>query len=215
MRNPSTVRALLIVEDGYGANWLIKDGRPSIQARLESFGWEVETASPSGLVRPCPWAASRGLGPVRTDHLTAALGDPAAWDAVLVLPGCSCAALAADEAALAFLRKADGAGLTVAAFCRGARVLAAAGILRGRRAAGHMDHAAEFRAAGAFHVGYRDLGGKSDAPLPVIDGNIVTGMRSNLNRLETCDAIRRVTEARLSALAPEGANRTDHARGRT
>jgi len=183
------VRALLLVDEGYGANWLIQDGKPSIAGALSALGWEVDVASLSGKVDPCAWGAGKGLMPVSTLR-TDAIGDIGSYDLVAVLPGRGHEGLARDPAALDAIRRAHAEGLAVAGLCRGARVLAAAGVVAGRRMTGHPDYAAEYRAAGAEYVGYSDLAKKSDAPPPVVDGNLVTAVRCNYFRAQICEALR-------------------------
>ncbi|HOX30995.1 MAG TPA: DJ-1/PfpI family protein, partial [Spirochaetales bacterium] len=161
-RGAGPIRALLLIDEGYGGNWLARDGKPSIAESLLSFGWELELASPAGSAGPCPWGAKRGMGRLSTLRIDA-IGDVLAYDLVVVLPGSKPGGLAADPAALALLKAADSGGLAIAAFCRGARVLAAAGVLEGRRMTGHPDYAEEYRAAGALYQGFEDLEGKSDA----------------------------------------------------
>lgn len=195
------IRALLLVDEGYGGNWLIEDGKPNIKEEFESYGWAVDAASPAGEVGPCAWAAGKGMGRLRTLK-TSEILDVGAYDLVAVLPGKGHERLMADPAALALLKGAGEKGLAIAAFCRGARVLAAAGVVSGRRMTGHPDYAEEYRAAGATYVGFDDLKGKTDAPPPVVDGNLVTALRSNYYRGQTCEAIRIATEDARAARSP-------------
>ena len=199
-RGAGPIRALLLIDEGYGGNWLARDGKPSIAESLLSFGWELELASPAGSAGPCPWGAARGMGRLSTLRIDA-IGDVLAYDLVVVLPGSKPGGLAADPAALALLKAADSGGLAIAAFCRGARVLAAAGVLEGRRMTGHPDYAEEYRAAGALYQGFEDLEGKSDAPPPVVDGRLVTSVRSSYYRGQSCEAIRIAAENARAARA--------------
>jgi len=210
------LRVLVLADDRYGANWNIESAAPSIVGALSSFGWKVETASASGTVAPCAWAASRGLKPFATDRRVSEIGDVAAYDALVVLPGQGHEKLLSSVAALELVRRADRAGLAIAAFCRGVRVLARAGILRDRRMTGHADYEDEYRAAGAIYIGYEDKKGKSDAPPPVVDDNLVTSMRSDYFRGWTCDAIRLAAERSrfsraLRAAEPMATARAEHA----
>jgi putative intracellular protease/amidase len=188
------LRVLVLADGAWGGNWAIEEGNSSIRRLFETFGFELTTASVAGRVEPCAWAKGKGMVAFDTDLRTAAVSDVGAYDAVVVLPGRGHARLAADEAALALLREADRRGLAIAAFCRAVRVLAAAGILRGRRIAGHADDRGAFKAAGAEYVGYADLEGKADAPPPQVDAGLVTSLRSDYYRGAACDAIRVAAE---------------------
>ncbi len=199
----NTMKALVLVDDGWGANLTIEDGFDGILAQLEGFGWELVLASPGGAATPCPVAARSGgkaMPPqVRVSDLAGAEG----FDAVVVAPGRAHEGLVADKNAMALLRDARDRGLAIAAFCRGARVLAAADVVRGARMTGHPDYLDQYRAAGALYVDYADRAGKSDAPPPVVDGFLVTVMRAKYYRSAGCEAIRIAAEnarrARLGA----------------
>ena len=188
------IRVLALVDGRYGANWNIAKGLPSIAREFADMGWEVDLASALPLVEPCAWAAGRGLPTLEPGLRIGQIGDISAWDALVVLPGQAYDGLLADPAALDLVRKAAAAGLAVASFCRGARVLARSGVLRGRHMTGHADYEAEYLAAGAIYHGYGDRVGKSDAPPPIVDGNLVTSMRSNYFRGQACEAIRVAAE---------------------
>lgn len=49
------VRALLVLDDEYGANFLIEDEIPNIRSRLRDYGWDLTTAAVQEVVRPCAW----------------------------------------------------------------------------------------------------------------------------------------------------------------
>lgn len=199
------IRALVLVDGRYGANWNIREGLPSIAGEFADFGWQVDLASTLPLVQPCAWAAGRGLPALEPGLRVGDIRDVSAWDVLVVLPGQAHEALLADPAALELVRKAEAAGLAIASFCRSARVLARAGILEGRHMTGHADYEAEYLAAGAIYHGYSDRTGKSDAPPPIVDGNLVTSMRSNYFRGQACEAIRIAAEnARAARTGREG-----------
>lgn len=84
---------------------------------------------------------------------------------LLVLPGGEApAALRRQEAALAIARSFFERGKPVAAICHGPQVLAAAGVLKDRRATGYRKIAEELKRAGARY---------EDSEV-VVDGNLVT-----------------------------------------
>src|SRR4029079_7918450 len=83
-------------------------------------------------------------GPLRiaTDHGLEALADAD----TIVIPGRNNPAVAAEEQVLAALTAAHARGVRIASICSGAFVLAATGLLDGRRATTHWIAAELFRA---------------------------------------------------------------------
>jgi putative intracellular protease/amidase len=184
-------RILLLADDSWGANWNIEDEKSSLSEMFLSFGWKLDLASVKGEVASCEFARqATGVKSLRMDVLISDIGSVKGYDAVIVLPGQSHENLMASRQALALLREADREGLVVAGFCRGVRVLAAAGVVRDHRITGHPDYADEYRSAGAVYLGFKDLEKKADAPPPVVDGNLVTVVRSKYYRKEAGEAIR-------------------------
>lgn len=190
-------RVLLLADDSWGANWNIEDDKSSLCEIFLSYGWNLELASVKGEVASCEFARqTTGVESLRMDLLISDIGSLEGYSAVIVLPGQSHKNLMASSRALELLREADREGLVVAGFCRGVRLLAAAGIVRGRRITGHPDYADEYRSIGAVYLGFEDLETKADAPPPVVDENIVTVVRSRYYREEAGEAIRAAVENR-------------------
>lgn len=113
---------------------------------------------------------ARTLDPVTTDRgmqivptVTYATCPP--LDVVMVPGGPGQQDLMEDEAALGFLRKAAGAAKYVTSVCTGSLVLAAAGLLKGKRATCHWAAIDNLALLGAIPVREK----------VVVDGNIVTG----------------------------------------
>lgn len=197
-------RVLLLADDSWGANWNIEDEKSSICEWLLSYGWKLDLASVKGEIAACAFAreATRTAS-LKMDLLVRDIASVEGYDAIIVLPGRSHENLLADPGTLDLLRAADRKGLVIAGFCRGVRLLAAAGVVRGRKITGHPDYAGEYGAAGARYVGFEDLEGKSDAPPPVVDGRIVTAVRSKFYREEACAAIREAVEKAGDQIAVE------------
>ena len=188
-------RVLLLADDSWGANWNIEDEKSSLSEMFLSYGWKLDLASVKGEVAACEFAQKAvGTKSLKMDLLVRDIASVDGYDAVVVLPGQSHESLMADPKTLDLIREAGRKGLVVAGFCRGVRLLAAAGVVRGRKITGHPDYAGEYRAAGADYVGFKDLEKKSDAPPPVVDGTLVTAVRSKFYRLEACEAIRAAVE---------------------
>ncbi|GAB3412409.1 GlxA family transcriptional regulator [Flindersiella endophytica] len=101
-----------------------------------------------------------GIVPPRT------WADAAAADTILI-PGLSSYAEPPPEEVIELLRDAHRRGVRIGAICNGVFVLAAAGLLDGRRAATHWTHAAKLS---ALHPSVRI----DDAVLFIDDGDIVT-----------------------------------------
>jgi putative intracellular protease/amidase len=100
-------------------------------------------------------------GMVRTDDgalglsADAALGEVSACDLLVVPGGFGTRALQRDEAVLAALRALDATTRITASVCTGALVLAAAGLLRGRRATTHWAWRDRLAELGALPVAER------------------------------------------------------------
>jgi hypothetical protein len=190
-KTPQSVRILLLVGDRIGANCLAGGKKLSIIDKFRSFGWDVTLAAAARRVEPCPFAAKREMKAPPIDCLVDEILDVRAFTALSVLPGPSHVALIESEQALRLVREAYEAGLVVSAWCHGVRVLAAAGIVRGKRIVGHQDDRDSIEKAGGIFVGH-------DHP-PVTDGHLVTGSRSYYYRAKNADAIRKAVAARAGA----------------
>ena len=184
----SPVRILLLAGDRIGANCMMGGKRLSILDKFKRYGWEVTLAGLEETVSPCPYAAKIGATPMAVDCTIDEIEEIRAFDAVSILPGPSHERLIASERAMSLIRSAFDGRLVVSGWCRGVRVLAAAGVVRGKEVVGHADDRAAIAAAGGTFVG-------QDHP-PIIDGTLVTGARSYYYRAKNADAIRNAVLAR-------------------
>ncbi len=113
---------------------------------------------------------ARTLEPVKTDRgmmivPTVTYADCPQLDVVMVPGGPGQQDLMEDEVALEFLRRQARGAKYVTSVCPGSLVLAAAGLLKGKRATSHWAAIEHLKPLGAIPVSER----------VVVDGNIVTG----------------------------------------
>ncbi|MDP3176992.1 MAG: hypothetical protein Q8M76_03740, partial [Spirochaetaceae bacterium] len=108
------VRALLMVDDRWGANAIVRDESPGILEQLRAFGWDLTLVSPRPEPRPCAIAA-RVRGGVAMPRAVPArsIQSIADYDALVVLPGQRYDGIMADPDCLRLLREAASGGLAV------------------------------------------------------------------------------------------------------
>jgi putative intracellular protease/amidase len=166
------VKILFMMNHDYGANYHY------IRPILEQYGWNVTITSLFGTLEPCTYQSVTAT--LDVDVLIPNISNITDYDAISIMPRNSHDNLRASQAALDLIREAVDEGLIVSAWCRGVGVLAAANVLNGVNITGHADYREEYEAAGAIF---------NELVPPVIDGNIVTGVRSRFYRTEMCIAI--------------------------
>ena len=169
LNNP--IQVLAIIDDNYGAN------APEIIDRLEGYGWIVTIAGLEETVISCNFY---GNTPQDTDVLIPNIDNVTSYDVVTVLPGLTHVNLMNNQDALDLIKEASDAGVVICGWCKAVRVLAQADILDGKNVTGDAGFINEYEAAGATYVGF---------VLPVIDGNLVTCVRSYAWQPHGCAAI--------------------------
>jgi hypothetical protein len=166
-----TIEILLLMDHGYGGNV------PHIFNILERYGWSYTT---TGLNQTLTSCAYLNFQEYSVDILLADIVDVTEYDAISILPGDGHDLLRTNQTSLDLINSAVDEGLIVSAWCRGVRVLAAADVIDGKNITGNADYESEYEAAGATF---------NELVPPIIDGNIVTGVRSRYYREEMCEAI--------------------------
>lgn len=152
-RRLKPVTALVVTADGFEDSELLEP-----LAGLGAAGVAVEIAS----IRAGPLIGKHGA---QVDATRAVVALRAEDYELLLLPGGRApAALREDAAVLRLVRDFVAVGKPVAAICHGPQILAAAGVLAGRKATGCRKVQAELQAAGA-HVADRAV---------VVDGHLIT-----------------------------------------
>ena len=130
MDNTMQKRIAILVADGFQE---VEFERP--RQALVGAGARADIVSD----KPGRVQAFSGAEPTQTYPVAETIGNarPEDYDALFVPGGLhSPAILAADPRVLDFIRRMDAAGKPVTSICRGGYVLAAAGVVKGRRATG-------------------------------------------------------------------------------
>ncbi|MBE0548205.1 MAG: type 1 glutamine amidotransferase [Rubrivivax sp.] len=147
------MKALIVSADRFEDSELLEPAR-----RLREAGVAVDIAS----TRRGVITGKHGHR-VEVDKLVGAV-DAADYDMLLLPGGQAPAALRGDAAVLRLVCSFVAAAKPVAAICHGPQLLAAAGVLQGRRATGYRTVAGELLGAGAAYED-REV---------VVDGNLIT-----------------------------------------
>jgi putative intracellular protease/amidase len=168
-QNP--VEILLLLDHGYGGNV------PFILDIFDRYGWSVTTTGLDETLISCSYL---GYAELTVDILLTEISDVTQFDAISIMPGDSHDLLRTNLTSLNLINDAVSEDLVVSAWCRGVRVLAAADVIDGKNITGNADYEVEYEAAGATF---------NELVPPIVDGNIVTGVRSRYYRDEMCQAI--------------------------
>lgn len=180
------IKVLLVFPDQYGANSFL------MLEKLEEFGWNVTTTGVNPVIQPCFWGDA-----VTVDTLISEITDISNYDCLILCtmrwwsnPANAYADILNSEEAMQLYVDANNAGLIIYAACAGVRILAAAEILDGVNITGNDNYEDEYLAAGANFLG-------TNIP-PVIDGNIVTGMRGQYYFNQNMEAIKTALEKNIN-----------------
>ena len=163
---------LFLMDHEYGANYHY------IRPIMEGWGWNVTITGTAETLSPCSYQSPAVT--LDSDILISEIEDITEYDIISIMPGDSHTLMLADAHALELIQSAVNEGLVVSAWCKAVRVLAAADVIDGLNVTGNAEYDDEYEAAGANYLGI--------VP-PVIQGNIVTGVRSQYYRQEMCVAI--------------------------
>lgn len=169
-------RILFVTDYNWGGNV------PSIINHFNTYGWEVTTTAMNKTVNGCSYVNHASM---EVDITLENITDLYIFDCVSILPGTSHPNLLNNIEFHRMIQNWVLKGLIVTAWCRAVRILARADVLNGRNITGHDDYQSEYEAAGAT-FNYK-------VP-PIVDGNIITSVRSNYYQLRTCELIRTTVE---------------------
>jgi len=178
-------KALVLLPQNYGANYFL------LMKMFEEYGFDVTTTGVYNNAYPCnSFAGPLGCPTLQIDIPLNDITDLSGYDC-LFLPSASkwqantYSDILNSPSAMNLISDADEAGLLIITFCRGAMVLANAGVLNGHSITGDETYRALYNSSGAVYLGQ---------PIPPhLDENILTSTRNNYYLLEigdvACDAL--------------------------
>ena len=182
------IKVLLLMGRNWGVGYFMN------RDVFEHYGWRITVAGSSDSLPPCPYSSEFGVGPMIPDLLISQVEDVSEYEAVVIVPASQFANsdpysdfLDSPET-LGLIKSAAEKEIPILTICSGVRVLAAAGVIDGKRVVGEPKYQQEYEASGAIFVG-------KDHP-PVIDGCIVTGARDMYYNLQNCEALASALEER-------------------
>jgi putative intracellular protease/amidase len=169
------ISILMLQPTHWGLNYFL------MTDQFDRMGWRVEHIGVDDSVTACPYAAGLvPIHPIVPSRRVEEVVDLTGYDALIIPPGTGQAYPIPDpfrdlldsRAALDLVARAARSDLPVYGMCANVRVLAAAGVLNGRRIVGSPRFLEEYRQAGAFFAG-----NEANDTAPLIDGPIITGTR--------------------------------------
>ena len=170
-QSQDSIEILLLMDHGWGGNV------PHILSVFERYGWSITTTGLNQTLTSCSYL---NFETHTVDILMTEITDVTEYDAISILPGTEHDLLRTNQTSIDLINFAVDEGIIVSAWCRGVRVLAAADVIDGKNITGNADYESEYVTAGATF---------NELVPPIIDGNIVTGVRSRYYREEMCEAI--------------------------
>jgi len=183
------VNILLVMPNYYNTNYNLHEDN------FEFMGWNITFAGVNETVRPCPNYAGPMGNPILTvDTLVSEITDVSKFDCIAIMSGSlsygtSANDLVESDDVLNLVKAAVDSGMPVAGFTSGVRVLAAAGVINGKKVTGDARYEAEYEAAGATFYPYS---------FPVVDGNIITSL--GVFSIEATEALAALVEKTTEAV---------------
>ncbi|MFC1564904.1 DJ-1/PfpI family protein [candidate division KSB1 bacterium] len=161
---------LFIMGENFGGNYFLYGDV------FEQYGWTFIHAGVGDTLVNCPFINREQDEPfIITDIKVNSIANVTEYDGVAVMASSTFFSedplreIMDSPDAINLLKTANANELPVLALCAGVRVLAAADVIRGKSVVGHPKFQSEYETAGATFLG-------NDHP-PIIDGNIITGVR--------------------------------------
>ncbi|MFZ5516935.1 MAG: LamG-like jellyroll fold domain-containing protein [Candidatus Zhuqueibacterota bacterium] len=189
------VKILVVMPQNFGANYNfnIED--------FDEYGWSITLTGVAPVIQPCQAFGTifAGCTAVTVDTLISEIADVTDFDCVAIMPaewrsGNPYSDLLASPDAIHLIKTAADSGVVVWTTCAGARVLAAADVIRGKRVVTQDAFRSEIEAAGGIFV--------SSDHAPVTEGNIITTVRGQYYHVHNNQAIATALEERLRVNGP-------------
>ncbi|HUS86795.1 MAG TPA: DJ-1/PfpI family protein [Bacteroidales bacterium] len=164
------INLLVLLDNKFGANYFLN------RDVFEQYGWNVTIAGLSDSITGCDFFSDPfKFPPVVPDIKFDKIVNIDYFDALAIMPATSYyqpdpfRELMDNKRAMKIIREAVQKDVPVSTICSGARVLAAADVIRGKKITGQPSFKTEYEKAGAIFLG-------NDSP-PEIQGSIMTGSR--------------------------------------
>ncbi|NHJ41180.1 MAG: hypothetical protein FK731_14200, partial [Asgard group archaeon] len=169
-------RILFVMDDDYGGNCQY------IIQIFKGFGWEITTTATKKIITGCSYVS---FAEFEVNKTLSELESFYLFDCISILPGDSHENLLDNTEFHSLIQQTISRGTIVTAWCRAVRILARADVIDGKNTTGHADYEDEYIAAGAtFNL----------LSPPIADGNLITSVRSQFYRQQTCDLIKATVE---------------------
>lgn len=196
------IKIILIIDDAFGVSYKIDvNNILSIEKQFENYGWDIIVAGVKDTIVPCVWSKENFQNPpLKTDRRITEINNITDYDALIIIPGNSYKNTVNNPSVLKLISEADKNDLVVAAWCRGVKLLAAAGIIKEKTIIGNIDYVEDYKRAEANYINFYKTGIREfhDVTPPIADGNIITTVRSLYYRNQMCRKIRQAVEKNVA-----------------
>lgn len=185
----SDPQILLFAPRQYGTNYNIDDATLSIRDQMERFGWDLTVIGNGTSVNPCPVGASvYGNVPFDLDkNYRDVIANIKKYDCLTLLPTTGeYEEVVDDPEFIDFIQLVHDSDLVIACWCRAITVLAAADLLQGVKVATDSDFEQLVIDAGGIYMG--------DNIPPIVQGNLITSVRSSFYRTEMCETTKTMVD---------------------
>jgi putative intracellular protease/amidase len=192
-------RVLVLVAQNVGLNYFL------FRDNLQSAGYDLVNAGVTRKVSPCPpLIPNFDMPKMNMDILTTEIKDLKGYDAILIAPASGdynpvknpFEDLLNDKATLRLLQEAVYKDVPVFSICSGVRLIARAGVIKGKKIIGPKKFRDEIEQAGGIWIDKKTS--VEESPPIMVQGNIITGSRGLRYNYYNAQVIRKEVEKRHS-----------------